>query len=71
METTKELTAEILELTMKIRDKHPELVKYETELPGTIPDLNNPEVTEKALREYRNTLKAWVENYLMEHPELR
>lgn len=71
-ETTKEkeLNAEILEITMRIREKYPELAEYLPELPGTIPDNKNPEITIKILREYRDTLKALVENYVLEHPEL-
>lgn len=69
-ETTKELNAEILEITMTIREKYPELAEYLPELPGTIPDKENPEITIKTLREYLNTLRALVENYDLEHPEL-
>lgn len=70
IETEKELNAEILEITMTIKEKYPELTTYLTELPGTIPDNQNPEITINTLREYRNTLKALVENYIQEHPEL-
>lgn len=69
METEKELNAEIIEITMTIREKYPELTEYLAELPGTIPDTKNPEITIKALQDYRNTLKALVENYVQEHPE--
>jgi hypothetical protein len=70
METEKELNAEIIEITMTIREKYPELTAYLMELPGTIPDKKDPQIDIKTLMEYRNTLRALVDNYVKEHPEL-
>lgn len=71
MKTEKELNAEILDLTMIIREKFPELVAYLDDLPGARPDGKNPEITMiNNLQEYCNSLKSLVENYVKEHPEL-
>ncbi|HEY3371815.1 MAG TPA: hypothetical protein VGK10_13255 [Prolixibacteraceae bacterium] len=57
MKTEKELNAKILSLTMKIRERRPELVKYLEEMPITIPNESDPEITLKILKEYIESLK--------------
>lgn len=47
MKTENQLTIAILEITMKIRNEYPELIKYLAELPVTIPDISNPEINTK------------------------
>lgn len=71
METEKELNALILGITLKIKDKHPELSKYIEEMPVTIPDTKDPEITLKNLRSYYDSLNALLTKYLLEHPELK
>jgi hypothetical protein len=57
MKTEKELNAKILSLTMKIQAQRPELSKYLEEMPITIPADSNPEITNKILKEYIESLK--------------
>ncbi len=66
METEKELNSKILKITMTIRDQHPELSKYIEEMPVTIPDEKDPEVTLKNLREYYDSLNAMLNKYVLE-----
>ena len=47
MKTEKELNDAILKITMKIRNDYPELSKYLSEMPVTIPDITNPEINIK------------------------
>ncbi|HAH24475.1 MAG TPA: hypothetical protein DCL77_12110 [Prolixibacteraceae bacterium] len=57
MKTEKELNAKIVSLTEKIRERRPELVKYIEEMPITIPNDNDPEITKKILKDYIESLK--------------
>ena len=63
MKSEKELNSKILELTMKIRSKNPELLKYLIEMPITIPNVTNPEINNKVLQEYYYSLKALLKGY--------
>ncbi len=67
METQNELNAKILEMTMTINEKYPELAKYLGEMPVTIPDVQNPEINIKSLRAYYDSLTSLLENYILEH----
>lgn len=63
MKTEKELNQAILEITVKIRNEYPELLKYLSEMPVTIPDVDQPEVTIKILSDYLESLENLVEKY--------
>lgn len=67
MESEKELNSKILEITMTIKEKYPELLKYLGEMPVTIPDKKSPEMDSKNLREYYDSLSSILENYVREH----
>jgi two-component system OmpR family response regulator len=64
----KELNTKILKATMMIMEKYPELSKYIEEMPETIPDENDPEVTLKNLKSYYNSLDSLLKKYVLEHP---
>lgn len=64
METEAELNDKILKITVMIKDKYPELEKYIGEMPMTIPDEKDPEVTIKKLREYLNSLNLILRKYI-------
>ena len=57
MKTEKEINAKILSLTMKIQETRPELSKYLEEMPITIPNDSSPEINNKILQEYIESLK--------------
>lgn len=63
MKTEAQLNADILKITLMIREKYPELSKYVSEMPITIPDVESPEINAKILTDYYDSLKAIVENY--------
>ena len=67
MKTEKELNADILKITMLIQDKFPELSKYIAEMPVTIPNVENPEITVKNLQDYYNSLDIIVKDYDKNH----
>ncbi len=67
MESEKELNSKILEITMTIQEKYPELSEYLGEMPVTISDTKNPEINIKTLRAYYDSLTALLENYVSEH----
>jgi hypothetical protein len=67
MESENELNLKILEITMTIQEKYPELSEYLGEMPVTIPDNKSPEINVKNLRAYFNSLTSLLENYIREH----
>jgi hypothetical protein len=67
MESEKELNSKIMEITMSIQEKYPELYEHLGEMPVTIPDIENPEINIKYLRSYYDSLKSLLKNYENEH----
>jgi hypothetical protein len=67
--TEKDLNSKILQITMIIKDRFPELPKYLDEMPVTIPNDNNPEITLKNLSQYYESLNSLMNNYLLAHPQ--
>lgn len=67
MKTEKELNTDILKITMIIQSKFPELSKYLAELSVTIPDVANPEINTKILKEYYDSLEIIQKNYALNH----
>lgn len=66
MKTEKELNDDILEITMKIRNEHPELIKYLEELTITIPDKSSPEINRKVLEDYYQSLSKILIKYVQQ-----
>ncbi len=63
MKTEKDINNDILKTTMQIEGKFPELSKYITEMPVTIPDMADPEITMENLEDYSDSLDALVSKY--------
>lgn len=70
MKTEKELNEAILKITSKIHSEYPELSKYLSEIPITIPDVNIPEITIKVLTDYYETLENILKKYIPKHKEI-
>jgi hypothetical protein len=67
METEKELNSKILEITMTIKEKYPELYENLDEMPVTIPDVVNPEINSNNLRAYYDSLKSLLKKFIPGH----
>ncbi|MFV8271365.1 hypothetical protein ACNQGP_15710 [Flavobacterium sp. GT2N3] len=67
MKTEKEFNDAILKITMKIRNDYPELSKYLSEMPVTIPDDSNPEINIKILKDYHESLENILKKYIPNH----
>lgn len=67
MKTEKQLNAEILEMTIKIQEQFPELLKYIAEMPITIPNTATPEITIKILQDYYDSLTILLKDYAVNH----
>ena len=67
MKTEQELNADILKVTMIIRDKYPELSKYISEMTVTIPDVETPNINIKNLSDYYDSLVAILKKYAPNH----
>jgi two-component system OmpR family response regulator len=64
----KEFNSKILKVTMLIMEKYPELSKYIEEMPETIPNENDPEITLRNLKSYYTSLDSILKKYILEHP---
>ena len=67
MQTIEELNQKILLKTLDIAANYPELSKYIEEMPITIPNSENPQITLQILKEYYNSLNVLVTNYALTH----
>ena len=63
-----DLNLKILKITMTIMDQYPELSKYIEEMPVTIPNENNPEITLSNLKSNYESLSLMLNKYKTEHP---
>ncbi len=63
MKTVNEISTDIIKTTMEIQQNFPELSKYISEMPVTIPDVANPEINADNLKEYSESLNALVTKY--------
>ena len=64
MKTQDEISGDILKITMLIQEKHPELSKYISEMPVTIPDDERPHINAKILQDYYDSLRDLVKKYV-------
>ena len=62
-----EWNKKIMDITMRIKDQYPELSKYLTEMPVTIPDETDPHIQLKNLKQYYDSLNVVLEKYILEH----
>lgn len=67
-EALKDLNSKILGITLAISDQCPELSDFLEEMPATIPNENNPEMTLSHLLSYYESLNSILNNYKLEHP---
>ncbi len=56
METEHYWNDRIMEVVEKLRKSHPELVKYIDEMPITIPDERDPNISIRVLKEFYESL---------------
>jgi hypothetical protein len=67
MESEKELNSKILEITMTIKEKYPELYEHLEEMPVTLPDIEYPEINSKNLRAYYDSLTSLLKSFMNKH----
>ncbi len=67
MKTVKELNDDILKMTMKINEHHPELSKYLEEMPDTIPNVADPHMDQETLLKYHESLVTLMKQYEVNH----
>jgi hypothetical protein len=68
MKTEEQWNKAILDITLKINTEFPELSKYIAEMPVSIPDVQDPEINNKNLQEYYNSLETLLKKYTNNHP---
>ncbi len=64
MKTIDELNDDILKISLKIQTEYPEISKYLTEMPVTIPNVSSPEINVATLSEYYESLKIMLKDYI-------
>ncbi len=64
----KEFNSRIMKITMTILEKYPELYSNIEEMPITIPNEINSEMSLKHLKDYYDSLDSVLNNYILEHP---
>ncbi len=67
MKTETELNEMILRIIDKIKANHPELLKYLNEMPITIPNIENPDITVQVLLSYYDSLTELYHEYEKNH----
>ncbi len=67
MKTIDELNIDILKITLTIQSRFPELSKYISEMPVTIPNEPSPEIETKILIDYLNSLNELLLSYTKNH----
>lgn len=63
MKNENELNRDIQQITLLIQEKSPELSKYISEMPVTIPNSASPQISIKILNDYYNSLKELLIKY--------
>jgi hypothetical protein len=67
MKTIAELNKNIVKTTMTIRNEFPELMPFLNEMPETIPIENSPDINQKNLLEYFDSLVDLLRKYEPNH----
>ena len=67
MKTEKEISEDIIKITMIIKEKYPELSKYLLEMEETIPVAIHPKMNSEVLQEYYNSLENLLKKYKSSH----
>ncbi|MBL7750830.1 MAG: hypothetical protein JNN29_05575 [Chitinophagaceae bacterium] len=68
MKTESDIYINILKTTQLIHEKYPELSMFISEMPITIPDQSNPEITLDTLEAYNDSLKNLLAKYSKSKP---
>ncbi len=71
MKNEMELNSDILSITLLIQEQFPELSKYITEMPVTIPDINSPDINLKMLNDYYDSLCVLFNEYAARHNSIK
>ena len=71
MESINDLNLKITNITMLIQEKYPELINFLNEIQITIPKEQSPEINISILKDYFNSLVTLLNDYILEHPEMR
>ena len=70
MKTENEINKDIIETTMVIDEKFPELSNYIEQIPITIPNINEPEINKTNMRDYKSSLDILLNKYATNHIRL-
>lgn len=63
MNQIEKLNSDILEITLKIQERYPELYELLAEMPVTIPSIKNPAINFEILNSYYDSLRSLLITY--------
>jgi hypothetical protein len=64
LHSTHQFNSDILTTTLLIHQQHPELSKYLEEMSITIPDSDNPVISNQVLMDYAESLRVLLHKYV-------
>lgn len=67
MRNLQKVLNEITDLTLEIENNYPELYQFLEENPIAIPSENNPEINEKVMQDYLESLKLLLAHHIETH----
>lgn len=67
MKTVNQINKDIINTTLAIQQKFPELAKYIAEMPDTIPNEANPKISAQNLNAYSQSLNSLLAQYSKNH----
>lgn len=69
LESEKDLSTRISQLTTLIQEQYPELLPYIAEIPVSVPSDPSPEVNSTILKDYYDSLYQIVKNHEINRPK--
>ena len=69
MSLSVKILEQINKLTLKLETEYPELYPFIEEEPITIPSFEHPDISNKALKDYLESLKALIRSHKKEEEE--
>ena len=64
MEDSKKIMAEVTQITLNIKTNYPELYRTLGENPVTIPDEKHPDIDNKEMNDYLESLKGLLKSHI-------
>ena len=71
MQSELDINNSIINTTIEIEDKFPELSQFIDEMPATIPNKNSPKIDSEVLDDYKLSLNSLLDKYDSTHQKTK